>query len=169
MPHNAPMLKRLSWVGLLAALAIAPGCQKGEGQPCFNRSDCGEGFACVGEGLMRCEKCEGQDQCKIDGQCTPKDGACVAANDQECAKSYGCKARGPCTAKDGKCVVGSDADCKQSEACAKEKFCVAKGNNCVRSEADKKAMEQAKKDAAEAAKKKQEEQEAKDAKKEKEQ
>ena len=117
-----PMQKTWSWVGLFVALALASGCKKGEGAACFDRSECAEGLACVGEALQRCEKCEGLDLCKVNGQCTAKDGACVAASDEECKKSHACKGLGPCTAKNGVCVVGSDADCKQSEACAKEKF-----------------------------------------------
>lgn len=127
------------WVGLFFAAALAAGCKKGEGSPCFGKTECDEGLACIGEGLQRCEKCEGQAPCTLAGKCSVKDGACVAASDEDCKKSSDCKERGPCTAKDGVCVVGSDADCKQSQACAQDKFCVAKGNNCVMSQADKEA------------------------------
>jgi hypothetical protein len=132
------MGKPLKWVGLCLLLAVGSACKKDEGQACFSNKECGEGLACVGEDLRRCEKCGEQQACTIYGRCTAQEGACVAAGDGECQQSADCKERGPCTAKDGKCVVGSDADCKQSEACAKERFCVAKGNNCIMSEADRK-------------------------------
>lgn len=144
------MFGKMHGVGVLVLLMVAPGCSKGEGAACFGPGECAEGLACVGEGLMRCEKCEELKLCKIEGRCTAKEGRCIAASDQDCAQSGNCKGLGPCTAKDGVCVVGSDADCKQSTACAEQKFCVQKGNNCVRSEADKKALakEAAKKAAA---------------------
>lgn len=132
------MKKRSMWVGLLFALAVAPGCSKQEGGACFKSNECAEGLACVGEGMRRCEKCAELELCTGYGKCTARDGACVAANDADCKKSYDCKQRGPCTAKDGVCVVGGDADCRQSVACAKEKQCVASGNNCIMS-ADEKA------------------------------
>lgn len=128
----------MRWIGLCAVMAVSTGCKKDEGQACFGNAECSEGLACVGDDLRRCEKCEGQPICTINGRCTAKDGACIAASDGECQKSADCKERGPCTAKDGVCVVGGDGDCKQSEACAAEKFCVAKGNNCIMSEADRK-------------------------------
>ena len=131
----------MRWAALCLLLAVASGCKKGEGQACFNNSECTAGLACVGEDLRRCEKCAGQPECTINGRCTAKDGACVAIGDSECRQSADCKERGPCTAKNGACVVGSDADCKQSEACAKERYCVAKGNNCIMSEADRAEME----------------------------
>ena len=139
----AAMGTKMMWVALLLSLALTPGCKKAEGAVCFDTSACAEGLACIGDAVRRCEKCADLDRCTENGKCTAKDGACQAASDEDCSKSYGCKARGPCTAKDGQCVVGSDADCKQSAACTKEKFCVAKGNNCVMSEADKKAKAEA--------------------------
>ena len=139
----AVMQKKMLWVGLLFAVLVAPGCKKTEGGACFNRAECAEGLACVGDGMSRCEKCGGLEQCADFGKCTAKDGSCVAASDGECKKSYDCKQRGPCSAKDGVCVVGSDADCEQSVACAKDKYCVAKGNNCIMSEADAKATVEA--------------------------
>ncbi|MBW2524977.1 MAG: hypothetical protein JRI23_12405 [Deltaproteobacteria bacterium] len=146
------MKKRATWVGLFFALALAPGCSKQEGGACFNRSECAEGLACVGEGMRRCEKCADLELCTGFGKCTARDGACVAASDSECKQSYDCKQRGPCSAKDGVCVVGGDADCQQSAACAKEKQCVARGNNCVMSAEDKAAAAKAAADKVAAAK-----------------
>lgn len=139
-------------MGLFFALALAPGCSKQEGGACFNRSECAEGLACVGEGMRRCEKCAELELCTGFGKCTAKEGECVAAGDADCKQSYDCKQRGPCTAKNGECVVGGDADCKQSVACAKEKYCVASGNNCVMSEEAKKAAAKARADKIAAAK-----------------
>jgi hypothetical protein len=126
------------WAGLVAALVLAPGCKRVEGQACTVRTDCAEGLACVGDAVMRCEKCDALKSCTMFGKCTAQDGACVAGSDEDCKKSYDCKERGPCTAKEGACVVGGDADCRQSQACAKDKFCVASGNNCIVGAADKK-------------------------------
>ena len=126
---------------MVSAMVLAPGCKRDEGVACFDKSDCAEGLACVGEGLSRCEKCDGLTSCNIDGQCSAKNGACMASSDEDCKKSVACREKGPCTAKNGVCVVGGDADCKQSVACTKEKFCVAKGNNCVLDEAGKKHAE----------------------------
>jgi hypothetical protein len=137
------MKKRSWWIGMLFTLALAPGCSKQEGGACFNKGECAEGLACVGEGMRRCEKCEALALCTGFGKCTAKDGACVAADDAQCKRSYDCKQRGPCTAKDGVCVVGGDADCEQSVACAKEKQCVARGNDCFMSGEDKKAAAEA--------------------------
>lgn len=157
------MNKTRLWLSLASALLLAPSCSKSEGAACFAPSDCAEGLACVGEAVMRCEKCSDLTQCKAYGRCTAKDGVCLAASDAECKASYDCKERGPCTAKEGACVVGGDADCKQSEACAKDKYCLAKGNNCVMSEADKKVAAQARADAAAAAKKEWDKKAAEDA------
>ena len=115
------------------------GCAKGEGDACFKNSECGEGLACIGEGLRRCEKCDGSDPCLGDGTCTAKEGACIAGSDEDCKKAAICTERGGCTAKNNKCEVGSDADCKQSTACKDQGYCVAKGNNCVK---DPKAQEE---------------------------
>ena len=115
-------------------MALAAGCKKGEGKGCFKPSECDEGLACVGDDVMRCEKCEDRLGCKKSGKCSAKNGVCAAESDDDCKKSYDCKSLGPCTAKDGACVVGSDADCKASEACAKDQYCVAKGNNCIKEE-----------------------------------
>ena len=142
---------RHTW--FLASLALAfvviSGCKKGEGGSCFEISDCAEGLACVGASgeLKRCEKCEGTADCSSDGRCTVKDGACVAASNEDCKKGYICNGKGACTAKDGKCTVGGDADCQQSDACKSQGYCIAKGNNCIKdkkaekAEADKKAAE----------------------------
>jgi hypothetical protein len=139
------MAKSYAWVGLVFAMALAAlGCDKGEGATCYEKSECGEGLACLGDDVRRCEKCDGQESCAQHGKCTAKEGLCVASSDEDCKKSTNCKANGPCTAKDGACVVGGDADCKQSQACAREKYCVAKGNNCIMSAADKKALADAK-------------------------
>ena len=128
---------------MFSALVFAPGCKKDEGGACFSKSECAEGLACVGDALSRCEKCSDLTQCTGGGQCTAKDGACVATSTADCKKSASCKENGPCTAKGDVCVVGSDADCQQSVACAKEHFCVAKGNNCVVGEANKKGADNA--------------------------
>jgi hypothetical protein len=88
------MKKRLTWVGLFFALALAPGCSKQEGGACFNRSECADGLACVGEGMRRCEKCADLELCTGFGKCTARDGACVAASDSECKQSYDCKQSG---------------------------------------------------------------------------
>lgn len=144
-------------------MLLAPSCKKGEGGACFEPSECAEGLACVGDGLMRCEKCKDLTQCTDDGLCTAKDAACVATSDADCKASYGCKARGPCSAKNGVCVVGSDADCEQSEACAKQKYCVAQGNNCIMSDANKQAASKAQAEKLAAATLKQKKQDAEDA------
>ena len=146
------MKRRSLWMGVLFALALAPGCSKQEGGACFNRAECADGLACVGEGMSRCEKCAELALCGSFGKCTAKDGACVAASDAECEQSYDCRQRGPCSAKNGACVVGGDEDCEQSVACAKEKYCVASGNNCVMSEDDKTAAAKATADKIAAAK-----------------
>ncbi len=119
---------------VVAALLSLSACKKGEGAACFEASECDESLACVGEALKRCEKCENTDLCKVDGQCTAKEGQCIAASDDDCRKGYVCGGRGGCVAKDGKCTVGSDADCKASEACKNEGYCVMKGNNCVKAD-----------------------------------
>jgi hypothetical protein len=143
LAHAIGMKNALAWVGLFFAAALATGCKKDEGAACFSREECAEGLACVGDALQRCEKCEGLAECTNFGKCTAKEGACVAASDEDCKKSFDCKERGPCTAKDGACIVGGDADCRQSTACTKDKFCVAKGNNCVMSDADRAIKEAA--------------------------
>ena len=131
--------------GLVLAVVLSAGCKKGEGATCYKLSDCADGLACVGASgdLNRCEKCDGADPCTDEGKCSVKEGACVAASDDDCKKGDICTSKGACTAKDGACVVGGDADCKQSEACKKEGFCKAKGNNCIR---DKKAKSPEKKE-----------------------
>jgi hypothetical protein len=126
---------------VVLALALVPGCSKGEGKTCFKKEDCAEGLACMGAALMRCEKCDTHDGCGADGLCTAKEGACVAASDDECKKAYICTNNGACTAKDGKCTVGGDGDCKQSQACAKQGFCKAKGNNCIKEKTEEKKEE----------------------------
>jgi len=125
------MKTTLWWVAPLFAVQLLASCKKDEGDPCFAKSDCAQGLVCSGEALSRCQKCADLEVCLVGGECTAKDGRCVATSDEECKQSSDCKEKGPCTAQNGVCVVGSDADCKQSDACAKDKYCVAKGDNCV--------------------------------------
>ena len=108
------------------------GCKKDEGGTCFEVTDCAEGLACLGDALRRCEKCDTAELCSSEGQCTAKEGLCVAASNDDCKKGYICTGKGGCTAKEGLCVVGGDADCAQSEACKNDGYCKAKGNNCVK-------------------------------------
>ena len=89
---------------LALALALVPGCKRGEGKPCFKVTDCAEGLACIGDALRRCEKCAGTELCDGDGRCTAKEGVCIAASDEECKRALICTGSGACTAKDGKCV-----------------------------------------------------------------
>jgi hypothetical protein len=69
--------------------------------------------------------------CKLDGQCTARDGECVAGSDADCEQSYRCRRDGWCTARDGKCVAGEDDDCRQSEVCEVFGFCEAVDGACT--------------------------------------
>jgi hypothetical protein len=118
--------------GLALAMFLSTGCKKSEGATCFELTDCEDGLACLGDNLRRCEKCDASEACSVSGLCTVKEGACVAASNDDCKKGYICGGKGACTAEGGKCTVGGEADCKQSDACKNEGYCIAKGNNCIR-------------------------------------
>src|SRR5262249_11165466 len=69
--------------------------------------------------------------CSASGQCSAKDGKCVVATNDDCAKGVACKTAGFCTAKNGTCVVGADADCSHSDLCKAQHKCVARNEACV--------------------------------------
>ena len=89
------------------------------------------GHQCTG-GYHACtadtnEECAQAKVCHEDGECTAKDGKCVAT---DCAKALTCKQEGQCTAKDGKCVAAG-TDCAEALTCKQEGRCTAKDGKCV--------------------------------------
>ena len=107
---DLPMQSRFSWVLALLALALVPSCQE--------EPNCG-------------------DLCRSIGYCTPKDGKCVAATDEDCRESEICKTDGMCAAKDGACIAGKDEDCKPTRGCKTAGRCYAKDGACVHAAAFK--------------------------------
>jgi hypothetical protein len=80
---------------------------------------------CKGESgeAEKTKGCAQSKECAKYGQCTAKDGKCIAASDADC-KSV-CESKGRCTInpKTVACVAGSDAHCKGSKGCALDGKC----------------------------------------------
>jgi hypothetical protein len=101
------------------------------------------GGSCVigAESNADCRKGHGaasRSPCLLDGQCTAKDGVCVASSDADCQGSKACAEFAACTATDGQCKLLSEADCKRSEVCTKREMCIFKETRgqplCVKAE-----------------------------------
>ena len=75
------------------------------------------------------QSCASSSGCKVLGQCTAKDGNCVAGSDADCADL--CEVSGECTARYGECVAISDVYCAKSMGCKKWGNCTAKDGECV--------------------------------------
>jgi hypothetical protein len=60
-----------------------------------------------------------------------KHGICSALTAADCRGSARCKLEGNCTPKDGKCIAGSSGDCAQSSVCAQVNLCIAREGVCV--------------------------------------
>jgi hypothetical protein len=86
------------------------------------------GFFC---GPTKQEHCEASTwTCQQDGQCTLRDGECVAVSDDECeASSLACAIEGRCSARGGRCVASGD-DCAEALICKAHKACTAFGGEC---------------------------------------
>ena len=99
-PSRCASASSILRLGLLALLiGLVPGCKKGEGRTCYMAAECGEGLACVGDALKRCETCAGSASCQSDGSCSARDGRCIAASSEDCKQGYLCTGKGACTAK----------------------------------------------------------------------
>lgn len=87
--------------------------------------------ACGGPKVGPMEDCS--MQCEVHGDCTPRDGACIATKPSHCKESRVCAQNGRCTLRDKEhdCVVGSKADCKQSEECTERGLCSFQKGRCV--------------------------------------
>jgi len=84
-------------------------------------------WAGLGPGLS-CERsahppCEHMTACAEQGQCVERDGACVAARDEDCRAIPDCRKIGRCSVEDGRCEITSAADCKRTEGCEHEGWC----------------------------------------------
>lgn len=67
--------------------------------------------------------CEGTPQCKLEGQCTPRDGRCVAESEAYCRESTLCAEQGKCALKRERCHPGSEGDCAASSGCQRFGHC----------------------------------------------
>jgi hypothetical protein len=68
--------------------------------------------------------------CDMRGECTAKEGDCVAASNADCRKGRECPEHGACSARGGRCVAASDDDCKGSSVCSRLKACKAREGRC---------------------------------------
>jgi hypothetical protein len=71
-----------------------------------------------------------QRLCRTAGQCTDREGRCVADSAADCKKSFACFALGRCSLKDGACVPVSDEDCAGSQVCKGESKCFLVDGRC---------------------------------------
>jgi hypothetical protein len=67
-----------------------------------------------------------QQACKANGQCTARDGRCVATSDADCAASSGCSGKGMCSAIDDRCQARDAKDCAVRPDCRLEGACTLK-------------------------------------------
>jgi hypothetical protein len=63
------------------------------------------------------------DDCREEGECTLRDGDCVADSDQDCRQSEACFEEGRCTVVDEECVATRFQDCQASQLCRDEGRC----------------------------------------------
>ena len=128
------LMRALCVLAVILALFVGCTTKQAEGEKCAKPEDCGPGLTCA-EFVCRSPeaiKCRTSQGCIESGECTPKDGKCIAGSVADCTAFLACKDYGKCQAKDGKCIAGSDADCKASKACKLTGLlCNAKDGECA--------------------------------------
>ena len=86
-------------------------------------ADCGQEYGIEGDKFIPCAE---------RGDCTVKDGRCIATKDSDCKQSDWCKTMGMCSLTErNSCSVGSDADCRLSESCRSSGKCTADLNSAL--------------------------------------
>ena len=108
-------------------------CQSAQGKkrvnPCQTTGQCTtKDGYCV---ATQNAQCAASALCKTYGKCAVNDGECIAKEDAHCKASIGCLESGRCTAASGQCVAGSDADCANSKRCVKAGYCRAENSECA--------------------------------------
>ena len=81
-------------------------------------------FTCLARTDADCAS--SQQACKAYGQCTARDGRCVATSDADCAASSVCSGRGLCSAVDDWCQARDAKDCAVLQGCRLEGACTLK-------------------------------------------
>jgi hypothetical protein len=79
--------------------------------------------------------CREATVCITEGRCTLRNGACVAAFEQDCRRSEACVRAGACSpAPGGTCAALVHSDCELSSACREQGFCSAEDGRCKEGE-----------------------------------
>jgi hypothetical protein len=127
--------------------ATRGGCTEDDAEACRVRGichgkasekSCQESLGCKDHGACRlldekCKKsCVEDPDCVLRGQCTEKDGHCVAGSDEDCRKTADCAMYGRCSAVDDFCAARTNEDCEGSYYCRAIATCTAQGGQCAR-------------------------------------
>ncbi len=131
--------RRLAAAVTLAAAAT--GCERGSAAGTTASSSATVGPAAAASAVRSCKT-----HCKLSGLCAwdAERDRCVAASDEDCARSDSCKNGGLCAREGVACVGTSEAHCRASEGCRRDGACsftspglfpcVAQGEDCKASE-----------------------------------
>lgn len=91
---------------------------------CTYQAQPGGKFTCLAQDDTDCENA--QEACKEYGECSARNGHCVASSDAVCAASPACKLGGLCSAIGDWCQARDAKDCEVVAACRKKGACALK-------------------------------------------
>jgi hypothetical protein len=122
-----------TWTGKKCAVSSSLDCTRSracteEGRCMFDPAAPPE-RACVANDDATCAHAR---FCALRGQCTARNGQCIAASIDGCRQSENCQKHGMCELRDERCVGKANEDvCRRTDECASDGFCSPDGNHCV--------------------------------------